>query len=265
MTTALVTRRDYLDDRRRSIIGRSIAGALASALPVPFLDDWAVGVVLGGGYKRIALAHGIDIDRDGLSTLVHGAAKPPSIVNIASAGVLIRIASKTAKRMMAVLVAVNRARAAAKTYVTMTLFDHYCAKLHTGLAIDNATALALRDEIGRAIEATPGALSFQPFRRGILAAVKASLKAPLELMDLVSRGGLRRLLARKSEVTEAEAVDDLDTTIETALANKSNILSRAAVAVEVQLSAEGNPFLDSVIDNFDRRWRARVAAKVGPR
>ena len=262
MSTALVTRRDYLDDQRRSIIGRSIAGALASALPVPFLDDWAVGVVLGGGYKRIARAHGIDVDNDALTTLVHGASKPPSLVDIASAGVLIRIATKSAKRMMAILVAVNRARAAAKTYVTMTLFDHYCAKLHTGLAIDNATALAIRDEIGRAIEQTPGALSFRPFRRGMLAAARASLKAPLELADLVTRGGLRRLLAKKSEVTEAQAVDDLDHSIETALANRSNILSRAAMAVEVQLSADGNPFLDTVIETFDRRWRARVAAKV---
>lgn len=265
MTTALVTRRDYLDGHRRAIIARSLLGALASAVPFPFLDDWAVGAVLGGGYRRIAAHHQIDIDKQALSTLVHGASKPTSITDVAVGGILLRIASTATKRMMVILATVNRARASARTFVTMTLFDHYCAKLHTGLAIDNATALALREEIGKAIDNTPGALSWKPFRKGALAAARASLKAPLELADLASRGALRRMLAKRSEVTEPEAVDELDQSIETALASKHTFLARATLAVEVQLSAESNPFLDGVIDNFDRRWRARMAASAGPR
>ena len=73
----------------------------------------------------------------------------------------------------------------------MTLFDHYCARLHTGLALDGATALALRGEIVKAIDNTPGALSFHPFRRGAMAAARASLKAPLELADIASGGRWR--------------------------------------------------------------------------
>jgi hypothetical protein len=261
MTTALVSRRSYLDDHRRAIIARSLAGALAGAVPLPFLDDWAISVVLGGGYKRIARDHQIDIDSDAVTSLVHGPSSPTSVVDLAAGGILLRIASATTKRMMVLIATVNRARAAARTYVTMTLFDHYCAKLHTGLAIDRVTALALREEIGRAIDNTPGALSWKPFRRGALAAARASIKAPLELADLASRGALRRLLSKKSEVTEAEVVDELDHSIETALATKTNFLSRATAAVELQLSAEGNPYLDAVIDNFDRRWRARQAVK----
>jgi len=261
MTTALVTRRDYLDDHRRAIIARSIAGALASSVPLPFLDDWAIAAVLGGGYRKIAADHQIDIAKDALATLVHGASKSTSLVDMAAGGILLRIASVATKRMMVILATVNRARSAARTYVTMTLFDHYCAKLHTGLAIDRVTALALREEIGRAIDNTPGALSWRPFRRGVLAAAKASLKAPLELADLASRGALRRMIAKRSEVTEAQVVDELDQSIETALATKTNFLSRATVAIEVQLSAERNPFLDAVIDSFDRRWRARQAIR----
>ncbi len=261
MTTALVTRRGYLDDHRRAIIARSLAGALAGAVPLPFLDDWAISVVLGGGYKRIARDHQIDVDTDAVTALVHGPSRPTSLVDMAAGGILLRIASATTKRMMVLIATVNRARAASRTYVTMTLFDHYCAKLHTGLAIDRVTALALREEIGRAIENTPGALSWRPFRRGVLAAARASLKAPLELADLASRGALRRLLSNNVEVTDAEVVDELDRTIETSLATKTNFLSRATAAVEVQLSAEGNPYLDAVIDNFDRRWRARQALK----
>jgi hypothetical protein len=259
VSTALVARRDYLDNQRRTIIARSVAGSLAGALPVPFLDDWAIERVLGAGYRRIAEAHGVDLDDQAVKALVHGTSHPPSVVDLATTGVASRVAGSAARRMLIALAAVNRARKAARTFVVMTLFDHYCAKLHTGGALDGPTALALREEIGRAIDATPGALAFHPFRRGIVAAARATLRAPLELADLATRGRVRKLLARRSEVTEAETVDELDRAVEMALANKRGFLGRTVAAVEVQLSAEVNPFLESALDNLDRRWRARVA------
>ncbi|MBX3157127.1 MAG: hypothetical protein KF773_14220 [Deltaproteobacteria bacterium] len=261
-STALVARRDYLDGQRRLIIARAVAGSLAGALPVPFLDDWALERVLGAGYRRIAAAHGVDVDDDAMKALVHGRSAPPSVVDLAAAGVASRVAGRAASRMMIALAAVNRARKAAHHFVVMTLFDHYCAKLHVGLGLDGATALALREEISRAIDATPGALAFHPFRRGIVAAARATLRAPLELADLASRGRLRKLLAKTSEVTEAEAVDEMDRAVEMALANKNGFLGRTVAAVEVQLSAEVNPFLESALDNLDRRWRARIAAQA---
>jgi hypothetical protein len=165
--------------------------------------------------------------------------------------------------MLVALATVNRARSAAKTFMHMTLFDHYCAKLHTGLAIDGPTALEIRDEIGRSIAQTAGTLAFHPFRRAVLSATRATLKAPLELADIASRGGLRRLLAKKAETVEGESVDETEQAIESALAEKNTFLSRTVAAVEVQLSSEVNPYLDGCIDALDRRWRARVAAKAG--
>jgi uncharacterized protein (DUF697 family) len=259
-TTALVARRTYLDGQRRTIIARAIAGSLAGLVPIPFLDDWAKAAVLGSGYKRVASAHGVDLDAEAVTNLVHGKTPPPSLLHMATSGIVYRIAGLAAKRMLLALGTVNRARAASRTFVTMTLFDHYCAKLHTGLALDGPTALALREEIARAIDQTPGALGVHPFRRGLSSAARSALKAPLELADLASGGALRRLLTKKSEVTEAEAVDDVEQALETQLANSSGFLSRTVAAVEVQLSAEGNPFLDSAIETLDRRWRARVAA-----
>ena len=261
MTTALTMRRDYLVPQRRMIIARALAGSLAGALPLPFLDDWATGAVLGGAYRRIAAAHHVDLDEQAIKNLVYGTAKPTSISDLAVGGVLVRIASRAAKRMMLALATVNRARSAAKNFVVMTLFDHYCARLHTGLALDGETALALRGEIVKAIENTPGALSFHPFRRGAMAAARASVKAPLELADIATGGAIRKLLARKSEVTDAEAVDDLERAVETALAAKTGFLGRTVAAVEIQLTAEQNPFLDAAIDNLDRRWRALVATR----
>ncbi|HEY1547445.1 MAG TPA: hypothetical protein VGG28_06485 [Kofleriaceae bacterium] len=257
MTQALVPRRDYLVGQRRAIIARAILGSLAGAVPLPFVDDWAITTILGGGYRKIAAAHQVDLTPEATANLVHGTSSPPSIVEMAASGIVLRLASAAAKRMMIALATVNRARSAARSFTAMTLFDHYCAKLHTGAALDGPTALLLRDEISRAIDQTPGALAFHPFRKGVLAAARATLKAPLELADLASRGAVRRLLARKSEVTEAERVDETEAAIEQALAEKTNFLSRTVAAVEAQLSSEVNPFLDGAIETLDRKWRAR--------
>jgi hypothetical protein len=258
--TALVPRRDYLAAQRRLIIARAVMGSLAGVVPLPFVDDWAVQAIVGGGYKKIAAAHQVDMTDEAVNAMVHGASKPPQIATMAIGGVVARVASRAARKMMVAVAAVNRARSAARTFTAMTLFDHYCAKLHTGLALDGATALALREEIIRSIDNTPGALAFHPFRRGALSAAKATLRAPLELADIASGGRLRKLLANKSEVTEAERVDEIEQAMEAALAEKSNFLARTVAAVEAQLSSEVNPFLDGALESLDRRWRGRVSA-----
>ncbi len=261
--TALVPRRDYLTRQRRTIIARAVLGSLAGALPLPFLDDWAVGAILGGGYRRIAAAHQVDLSPEAVTNLVYGTSAPPSIVELAAGSIMLRVASGAARRMMMMLATINRARSASRTFVAMTLFDHYCAKLHTGLALDGQSALELRGEIMRTIDNTPGTLAFHPFRRGALSAARATLKAPLELADLASGGRLRKLLASKTEVTEGQRVDELEQAMEQALADKSGFLSRTVAAVELQLSAEANPYLDAALESLDRRWRARIAVRDG--
>jgi uncharacterized protein (DUF697 family) len=262
MTSALVQRRDYLDGQRRTIIARALLGSLAGTIPLPFVDDWAIERIIGGGYRRIAAAHHVDLTDDAVANLVHGQARPISIADMATTGILARLAGRAAKKMMIALATVNRARSAARTFTAMTLFEHYCAKLHRGLALDGPTALALRDEIIRSIDHTPGTLAFHPFRRAALAAARATLKAPLELADLASGGRVRKLLAKPSEVAQPEHVDDVEQAMEAALADKDGFLSRTVASVEAQLSSEVNPFLDGALDSLDRRWRARIAAGV---
>jgi uncharacterized protein (DUF697 family) len=261
-SNALIPRRDYLAGQRRSIIARAIIGSLAGMIPLPFLDDMAVASILGNGYRSLASAHHVDLTDDAVNALVHGQSSPPKIASLADGGVLARVATRAAKRMMVAIAAVNRARSAARTYTFMTLFDHYCAKLHTGPALDGPTALALREEISKAIDATPGALAFHPFRRAALAAARSTMRAPLERADLGSGGRLRKALASKSEVTEPEHVDDIEQMMERVLSEKSNFLARTVASVEAQLSSEVNPFLDGAIDSLDRRWRARMSVKA---
>jgi hypothetical protein len=258
-STSLVQRRDYLAGQRRTIIARAVLGSLAGAVPIPFLDDLAITRILGGGYRRIAAAHQVDLSDDAVINLVHGTTAPPNVAQLATASIAMRIAGRAARRMMVAIATINRARSAARNFTAMTLFDHYCAKLHRGLALDGATALALRDEITRAIDNTPGALAFHPFRRAALNAARATLRAPLELVDLASGGRLRKLLG-SGEVHEAEHVDPVEQAMEQALADKHGFLSRTVAAVEAQLSSEANPFLDSAIESLDRRWRAWVEA-----
>ena len=73
---------------------------------------------------------------------------------------------------------------------------------------------------------------------------------------------MRKLLSTKSDVTTPQTIDEVEQAMESVLADKTTFLSRTVAAVEVQLSAEVNPYLDDVLESLDRRWRARVAAKA---
>ena len=257
MTTALVLKRDYLVAHRRLILGRAIAGTLAGLVPVPFLDDWLIQAVVGSGYRRIATAHQVDLDDAAVKALVFGKSAPASLTEMAGTAIVYRLVGQTWKRMVVALTALRRARSAARQFVVMTLFDHYCARLHVGIGLTGDEALRLREAIGEAIEATPGGLSLDPFRRGAIAAARAPAKAPLELADLLSGGALRRYLDKGADVTEADAVDEIDAALDKQLAQQSSFLARSVTAVELQLSAEVNPYLDALIQRFDDIWRRR--------
>jgi hypothetical protein len=260
-SSSLSIRRDYLTLHRRLAVGRALAGAAAGLLPVPFVDDWLIEAVLGGAFRRIAADHHVDLDAHAVKNLVHGRSRAQSWLDLSASAVAGRIATRGWQRALIALTAVRRARAASRIFATLTLFDHYCARVHTGLGLDGPRALALMDTIRQAIAETPGGLSFEPFRRGALAGARSVARAPLELADRASGGRLRRLLGKGgTDVAQAEAVDELDAIVEKELQAKDGVLARAAAAVELQLSAEVNPFLDQALERFDELWRVRGQA-----
>jgi hypothetical protein len=256
-TEALTLRRDYLGSHRRLILGRSLAATLAGVVPVPFVDDWLVTTILGGAFRRIAAARQVDLDDVAVKNLVHGKSGPASWQEMAASAIGYRIATRTWKRLLVAVAAARRARAASRTFLVLTLFDHYCMRLHEGLGLDGDAALELRDAINSALDQTPGSFSFEPFRRGALAAARATLRAPLELADIATGGALRRFLDKRREVHDPDAVTELDQVIDQQLAESSSFLGRAVTAVELQLSAEVNPYLDHAIERLDRIWRER--------
>jgi hypothetical protein len=256
MSLELTLRRDYLDQHRRMIIGRSIAASIAGMVPVPILEEWMTSTVKRGTIRRIGDARDVDLDDDAIRAIADGPTPPPSWVEMAGTTLIYKIVSRTWRKFMYAYVITRRTQAAARNFVIGTLFDHYCARLHVGMGLDGPTATALRAVMSEAIERTPGGLGERIFRRATIAAARATVKAPLELADIASGGAVRRLLARRDEV---EAAEEVDQAIEAHLRSQDGFLARAATAVELQLSAESNPYLDDLISTFEEMWRARSA------
>jgi hypothetical protein len=255
-STALTLRRDYLDLHRRMLLGRAVAGTLAGIVPVPLLDTWLQKTILGGAYRRLAVAHNVDLDDDAVTNLVFGKTPPPGWLETTASTVAFRVAGQAWKRVLVVLTALRRVQSASRTFAALTLFDHYVQRRHTGMGLDAARALELRDTIGQVIMETPGGLSFEPFRRGLLGAARATARAPLELIDIASGGALRRRLDKgREEVAEAEVVDEVEAALERQLSDKEGFLGRAVASIEQQLSGDVNPYVDALIERFDQKWR----------
>ena len=78
------------------------------------------------------------------------------------------------------------------------------------------------------------------------------------LADLASGGRLRKLLDRgKDEVALAEAVDEVDALVDRELADRDGWFAKAVAAIELQLTADVNPFLDTAIERFEATWRGK--------
>ena len=76
---------------------------------------------------------------------------------------------------------------------------------------------------------------------------------------MASGGRLRKLLSRgKSDVAEAEAVEEIDALVDKELADRDGWLSKAVTAIELQLTADVNPFLDTAIERFEAAWRSKA-------
>jgi uncharacterized protein (DUF697 family) len=232
------------------ILGRSIAAAIAGALPVPVLDDWLVSSIRRGMIRRIADARGVDMDEDALRAIADGPEAPPKWAELVTGGLAVRLASRQSKKLILAVLAARRAQAAARTFETATLFDHYCARIHVGLGLNDASAKKVRQLIDKAREETSGGISRHLFRRGLLAAAKSTARVPIEMADLVSRGRLTKLL-HGGEEDEIEATTEVDEALEQQLKSESSFLARSAAAIELQLAVDRNPYLDDLLDTFD--------------
>jgi len=163
-----------------------------------------------------------------------------------------KVLRKGWRKLLITYIATDRARHAARAYSVATLFDHYCARLHVGLGLDGEAGARVRKLIDDSLDDTSGNLGTALFERGILAAAKATARAPVELLDLATGGRVRKLLTRGDEAVVVAEVDDA---IERSMEGEHGFLARAANAIETQLSTDQNPYLDELINRFESRWR----------
>jgi hypothetical protein len=133
--------------------------------------------------------------------------------------------------------------------------------LHVGFGLDAAAAAQVRETIDDAISLTPGRLGSNVFRKALRSGAVATLRAPVELIDIASGGALRRLLRGGGD--EVEAVAEVDAAIERSMAADRSFIARATSAAERQLSAHDNPYVDDLITTFESLWRARTAGATG--
>lgn len=258
MSAELTHDRGYLSDNRRRIIGRSLVAAAAGALPIPLIEDWLASRVKRGTIRKIAESRSVDADESAVRAVADGKDKPPEWADIVGGSIAYRFLARQWRRLLLVYLVARRAQDAAHSFQVGTLFDHYCARVHVGMGLDGDRAIEIRKVIDLAIAETPGGLGRRIFRRGVLGAARATVKGPLRLADAVTGGMIRRLLSRNQEV---EAVQVVDEAIERQLEEKKSFLARSAAAAEMQLAAEGNPYLDRLLHTFDKLWRERELAR----
>jgi len=260
--SSLTVRRDHLADNRRMIIGRSLAASMAGLVPVPMFDDWVSSTIKRGTIRKIADSRGVDVSEEGVRALADGTTSPPEWTELAGGALIYKLVTRTWRKVLIAYLATRRAQAASRYFVMGTMFDHYCARVHVGMGLDGDTAAELRSLMEQAIEITPGGISSRAFRRGAIATVRASIRAPIELLDVASGGALRRLLTRGSD--EVEAIEEVDSAIDAELSSQRSFLARSVQAIELQLSADENPYIDELIATFEGMWRARRSASDEP-
>jgi hypothetical protein len=263
MSGSITRRRGHLGALRPLIIGRAVVASLVGWIPVPGLDDWLPTAIHRGTIRRIAQARGVDLDEAAVRAIADPREKPPSASRLAGVTLAMRLLGRRLRQALVAYAVARRARAAAHSFAHATLFDHYCTRLHVGLGLNAASGAEVRRLIDAAMAQTPGSIGRHAFRRAVLGVARASVRGPSRLVDLITAGALRQRLSRGDEVT---AIAEVETALDRELEPRTGgPLARVVAAVELQLSAEGNPYLDQLIDTFERLWHDSRAGGTGSR
>src|SRR5690606_16340829 len=108
-TTALVQRRDHLQENRRLIISRSLAAAASGAVPVPLLAEWLASAIRRRMIARVADSHGVDVEGGATAVLADGTKRSPAWTEVAGATLASKLLRRTWRKLLLVVVAASRA------------------------------------------------------------------------------------------------------------------------------------------------------------
>jgi uncharacterized protein (DUF697 family) len=249
MTRSLQRSTAHLADHRRLILTHSAAAALAGLVPIPYVDEQLPALIRRALIRRLARERHVDLDEDAVREIADGRVPPPGWRSLIGLAPLARSVRRSIRAAFLAFGVYRRAEAASRTFALGTLFDHYCARHHVGIGLDARAARALRERIDRTLAAPGGRLGGFAFRRGFQAALRATVRAPLELVSALTWGKLRLLRGKPRDEVEAEEV--VETTIDASLAREGSFLGRAVRGVERQLAALGGGWVDGLVARFD--------------
>jgi uncharacterized protein (DUF697 family) len=241
----------HLAEHRRLIVGRSVAAGLLGAVPIPVLDSWITAVVQRGTIRKLAELNRVDMDEESVRAVAEGIVPPPGIGTLLGNRHIFRAFRRSVRRIVLAVTLIGRAEAVTRSFATATLFDHYCRRLHVGAGLDAAAGKKLRAAMEETMNALRGRLLLRVIQRGLTAAGKVALRAPIELVDLASGGLLKRLIARRA-AGEAEAIVEEAVT----RATSTGWIGRTTQAVEAQLQIAGAAYLADLVGAFERRVRS---------
>lgn len=248
----------HLSENRRLIVRRSLmATAVGGALPIPVVDEYVTGRVRAGLFMRLAEARKVDLPSSSAEVLAEP--KGTSAIKNATLTAATLVALRLAWRKFFAILALGRgAEDMATTFQTATLFDHYCAKLHVGGAIDRPRAARIRRAIHDTVEHASRTALVGAFREGGRVLGRSLLEAPRWVTQRL------RELAERWVATRGNPDAGFDAGIvdveqgppgSPSAAEEARWLDRATRTVDGQLSGLGNGYLETLVVAFERNWR----------
>ncbi len=245
----------YLSENRGVIVRRALlATALGGALPIPVLDDYFSTRIRAGMFMKIAQNRGVGLPA-AASEIIAEAKGTSTLRNLGTTAATL-IALKLAWRKFFTLLAAGRgAEEAATTYQAGLLFDHYCARLHNGPAIDRTLAAMLRRTIHGAVGTAGKDALINIFKDGSKTLGRSLLQAPSWINRRMTVLLERWIRSRGNP----EALQDDDAVLD---GDDARWLDRAAEVVDARLAALGNEYLDTLVGRFEKDWRSLEAARA---
>lgn len=246
----------HLAENRRLIVRRALlATAVDAAVPIPVLGDYFAGRVRAGMIVKIAERRRVDLAPGSADLL--GDPREGSSMRNATMMAAALFALKRGWRKFFGLLAVGRyAEEMATSFQLGMLFDHYCAKVHVGAAVDRAHAAALRQSIFLALSESEKQALVTAFRDGGRVLGRSFLEAPNWLSERI-RLAAERWAESGGKSTDADEVTDIG-----GAAEEARWVDRAAAAVEARIARVEQGYLGSLVQAFERRWREAEARKA---
>jgi hypothetical protein len=246
---------DHLADNRRLIVRRALlATAVGGVIPVPVLDDYFAGRVRAGMLAKIAERRRVDLAPGSADLL--GDPREGNTVRNATLTAATLVAFKLAWRKFFALLAIGRrADEMATNFQLGMLFDHYCAKVHIGAAVDRTQAVALRQTIFAALSESERQAFVGAFREGGRVLGRSFLEAPNWLSDRIRLAAERWAESGGTSTDPDEATDIGDS------GEEVRWLDRAAAVVESRIGRVEQDYLSGLVRTFERHWHEAQARK----